>query len=666
MLTPSAAAAALPKQLQIALAASLLPSYLSQMNLPVGRWLPAVLLWLLLGSARAQPGGVVDSLRQRLATAPPDTSRVLLLDELCWQLSSSDLKQAAAYGRQGLALARQLRYRTGEMKCLTDLGNCATYASDHAAGTRYFLQALSLAQQEPQRLDIMGFAYNGLANLNVDQLEFAEAQRNLEKALALTQRTRSAADRALFGGNLANVLRNRKQFAAAEVQFRQALHLYDSLGNQLGRASCLTNMAQMAYDQMQLPKARSAAQRAIAASLVIGNDYYLGVNNELLGNVERIASNLAAAETYTRRGLLYAQRTGNAEVVANCYHTLAMIEEQRGNFRQAYDWQRHYQTAHDSLINTGKNAEIANLRVQFDTEQKESRIRELTQQGQVQQLRAERQQSRFYTLLLVLLGAAATLAAVIGLYIKLRHNRAELHEKNLALEASTRSKDRLYALIAHDLRSPVISFAGAAELMAHHLRRGAADQVQRLTEHVRQSAQTLHHLLDNLLGWAVAQTGELSCRPEPLPAATLLRECLDLYQPAAEAADVQLHLTAPEKLVLHADHNMAHLILRNLVGNALEATPRGGHVSLSATPVPHAPGWLRLAVTDTGPGMAPAQLEALLAPDRQPHAPGRQRGGAGLGLLLCRAFAERHGGQFGIDSAPGQGSTAWVTLPAQQ
>jgi signal transduction histidine kinase len=164
----------------------------------------------------------------------------------------------------------------------------------------------------------------------------------------------------------------------------------------------------------------------------------------------------------------------------------------------------------------------------------------------------------------------------------------------------------------------------------------------------------------------VAQTGELSYHPEPLPVLALLRECLDLYQPAAEAADVQLHLTAPDKLTLHADHNMAHLILRNLVGNALQITPRGGHVSLSATLVPHTDKWIRLAVTDTGPGLAPEQLAALLAPDRQPHAPGRQRGGAGLGLLLCRAFAERHGGQFGIDSAPGQGSTAWVTLPSNE
>jgi signal transduction histidine kinase len=635
------------------------------MNLRVGRWLPAALLFLLLHSAWAQPGSLVDSLRRRLAAAPADTSRVLLLDELCWQLSTSDLKQATDLGRQGLALARQLRYRTGEMKCLTDLGNCAAYASDHTGGTRYFLQALSLAQQQPQHLGIMGFAYNGLANLSIDQQEYAEAQRHLEHALALTRRTHSAADRALFGGNLANVLRSRKQFAAAEAHFRQALHLYDSLGNQLGRASCLTNMAQMAADRVQYAQARQAASQAIAASRVLGNDYYLGVNYELLGNLEMLAGRFPQANEMTYRALDYARRTGNAEVVANCYLTLARIEEQRGDFRQAYTWQHHYQTMHDSVVNSGKNAEIANLRVQFDTEQKESRIRELTQQSQVQQLRAERQQSRFYTLLLVLLGAAVALAAVALLYLKLRRNRAELHDKNRALEASTHSKDRLYALIAHDLRSPVIAFAGAAELMAHHLRRGAADQMLRLTDHVRQSAQTLHHLLDNLLGWAVAQTGELSCHPEPLAIGTLLQECRDLYQPAAEAADISLHLVAPAHLVLLADHNMAHLMLRNLVSNALEATPRGGHVTLSAAPIPHAPHWLKLAATDTGPGLTPALIADLLAPDRQPHAPGRHRGGAGLGLLLCRAFAERHGGQFGLDSVPGQGTTAWVTLPAQ-
>jgi signal transduction histidine kinase len=637
------------------------------MTFPLLNRLLLFLLWL----AAARPGygqdsrAVIDSLQRQLAATPADTNRVLLLDELCWQLSSSDLTQATAYGEQGLALAWQLHYRMGRLKCLTDLGNCATHAANVPAGTRYYLQALRLAGQAPARPDIQGYAYNGLANLHILQHEYAEAQQNLEQALVLARQTHSVADRALFGSNLGNVLRLRKQYPQAEYQLQQGLALYDSLGNREGQANSLTNLAQLAFDQHQLGPARRYIQQANTLSRQHGLDYYLGVNLDLLASVEMEAGHLDLAATASQQALRYARQTSNAEIEANCYVTLARISARQKNFQQAYAWQQQYTAAHDSLVNTSKNAEIAALRIRFGTEQKEARIRALTQQQQVQRLRAAQAQSRLWTLRLALAGAVLALAAGGWLYLQLRRNRAELHNKNVALEASTRSKDRLYALIAHDLRGPVIAFAGAAELMSHHLRRGAADQVLRLTAHVRQSAQALHGLLDNLLGWAVAQSGELAYRPTPLAAATLLAECHDLYRPAAEAADVSLHLDAPAALQLCADSNMAHLIVRNLVGNALQVTPPGGQVTLVAAPLPADAAWVRLSVVDTGPGLSDEQISALLAADRQPHAPAAQgHGGAGLGLLVCRAFAERHGGRFGLESTPGVGTTAWVTLPA--
>jgi len=628
-------------------------------------WIWGILFLLTVLKGAAQDSrAVVDSLERQLATTMADTNRVLLFDELCWQLSNTNLTQATAYGEKGLALARRLGYRNGQLKCLTDLGNCAMYADNVPAGTRYFLQALRLAGQPPAKPHIQGYAYNGLANLHILQKEYAEAQQNLEQALRLTRLTHSVPDRALFGGNLGNVLRLRKDYRRAEFHLKQALVLYDSLGNQLGQASCLSNLAQLAYDQHQLAQARLYNGRALQVSRAIGNDYYLGITLSLQGLIELDNGHFGPAETATRQALAYARSTGNAEIIADSYHALASISARQGRYREAYSWQQQYNTTHDSVVNTTKNAEIAALRVGFDTEQKENRIRVLTQQQQVQQLRADQAQSRLLTLLFALGGTVLALLAMGRLYLKLRRSRAELRDKNAALEASTRSKDRLYALIAHDLRGPVIAFAGAAELMSHHLRRGAADQVLRLTSHVRQSAQALHGLLDNLLGWAVAQSGELAFHPAPLAADTLLNQCRDLYQAAAEAADVTLHLHAPAALQLCADANMAHLIVRNLVGNALQATPPGGQVTLAATQAADA-AWVRLSVADSGPGMSEAQVEALLAADRQPHAPAaRGGGGAGLGLLVCRAFAKRHGGQFGLDSTPGAGTTAWVTLPA--
>ena len=133
--------------------------------------------------ARAQSDAeLIDSLRQRLSSAPPDTNRVQLLDELCWQLNKTDLAQARRYGEQGLRLARQPGNQRGELGCLNGLGTCCFYAGDYPASTRYYLAARRLAERLGHRR-IESFAYNGLANIQTERQELAAAQDNYEAAL---------------------------------------------------------------------------------------------------------------------------------------------------------------------------------------------------------------------------------------------------------------------------------------------------------------------------------------------------------------------------------------------------------------------------------------------------------------------------------------------------
>jgi signal transduction histidine kinase len=119
--------------------------------------------------------------------------------------------------------------------------------------------------------------------------------------------------------------------------------------------------------------------------------------------------------------------------------------------------------------------------------------------------------------------------------------------------------------------------------------------------------------------------------------------------------------------MLYADHNMVRTILRNLVGNALKFTPIGGTVRLQASADTTDPTQICISVTDTGPGMPLNQLKQVLH-SRQPQLratdSGRPKQGTGLGLQLCRAFAESHGGTLGMSAGSEGGAKVWVTLPA--
>lgn len=227
--------------------------------------------------------------------------------------------------------------------------------------------------------------------------------------------------------------------------------------------------------------------------------------------------------------------------------------------------------------------------------------------------------------------------------LRLRRNEHRLAHQNEALATVRAAQDQLYALVAHDLRSPVVAFMGLAYLLNYYVQRQDTAQLAGLAGRVHQAAQSLSHLLDNLLSWVLTQRAALVPRPETLGAAELLTDVTTLYQNAATAAYVTLTADAPPGLTRRADGNMTRTILRNLVSNTLKATPAGGRVVIRAL-LTNTPSVL-FRISDTGPGLDATVRAQLSAPPPAlplplPAAPG------GLGLLVNRAFAAVQGGQL--------------------
>jgi signal transduction histidine kinase len=595
-------------------------------------WGYGIIIGLLAGSHATRAAGVppetpgIDSLRARLATLTADTNRVLVLDELCWQLSNTDLKQATGYGEHGLALARRLGYRRGQLKCLNDLGNCAMYGADFLSGTRYFQAALRLAQRPPVDAQIVGFAYNGLASLHLVQKEYPEAQRYLEQGLAQAHQRHSAPDIALFMGNLGNVLRLRGQTGPALVRLQRALFLYDSLGNQLGQTSCLTNLAQLANDQHRWNQARRYARQSNRLASAANNSYYLGVNYALLGAIELSMANLGAAQAASRQGLAYARQSENNEVIAECYSDLAIISEQQGDFRQAYTWQKQFLAVHDSLVNTTKIEEIAALRVRFDTEQKELRIQSLTQQNQLQ---AAQQRSRLQAMLLLLV--AGVLATAGGLtYLSQRRRLARVLRE-----------ERLRTRIATDLHDEVGTLLARVSMQADLLRQSQTVEspaLDRLLTNARAAAGTMRDIVWGIDAHADT-TGALLDR---------MREHLDQ---SAATAGLNTHLTVTgltdEQPLASELRQHLFLIFKEAVTNAVrhahQATDLWATLSCDN-------GELHLLVRDNGrPAAAPA-------------GPGRKSSGLGLRSMRQRAQA-LHGTLVAGPASDAPGFTVALTVP---
>jgi signal transduction histidine kinase len=213
--------------------------------------------------------------------------------------------------------------------------------------------------------------------------------------------------------------------------------------------------------------------------------------------------------------------------------------------------------------------------------------------------------------------------------------------------------------VAHEFRTPPSNLRGYVEGLQDGV---FEDQAPVLDASWRQ-LDRLGHLVDDLSLLLRVETGQLELHVAPIEALELAQATVASFAPDAERAGVRLEVDvrAPDTVV-RADRERSLQVLANLVGNALRYTPGGGSVTIEVGAPAH--GFVRFAVRDTGPGVAPEDLPNVFKrfyrgdKARSPHA-----GGSGIGLTIARQVVERQGGEIGVTSPPGEGATFHSTLP---
>jgi signal transduction histidine kinase len=213
--------------------------------------------------------------------------------------------------------------------------------------------------------------------------------------------------------------------------------------------------------------------------------------------------------------------------------------------------------------------------------------------------------------------------------------------------------------LAHDLRTPLTRLRGSAELALQDAG-DPAEAHAALADCVNESDRLLH-LLEALLDISAAEAGALKLSRERLDVRTLVERAADLYREVADEKKITLTLDQPASAELDADAIRLGQAINNLLDNALKYTPASGHITLATRAERNA---VVITVTDNGPGVPPAEREAIFRRLYRGDASRSQRG-LGLGLSLVKAFAEAHGGTVAIDAAPGGGAHFTIRIPSR-
>lgn len=238
---------------------------------------------------------------------------------------------------------------------------------------------------------------------------------------------------------------------------------------------------------------------------------------------------------------------------------------------------------------------------------------------------------------------------------------AEIVAQNITLETLNKNKDRFFTIIAHDLRSPLVSFQGISKQINHYLKRNDHERIEDLGKKIDKSAENITNMLNNLLNWALLQKGEFSFNPEILDLKILIEENIATFQPAIVSYNIHLIDEILPQTYIWADKIMLQTIVHNLLSNAIKFTSSEGTIYLDTEKNEKG---IIITCNDTGLGIAPEKLTDIFKIEVRKNSKGLHgEKGNGIGLPLCFEFTKVHRGQLNISSILGKGTNVSLFLP---
>ncbi|HQH40922.1 MAG TPA: two-component regulator propeller domain-containing protein [Bacteroidales bacterium] len=246
----------------------------------------------------------------------------------------------------------------------------------------------------------------------------------------------------------------------------------------------------------------------------------------------------------------------------------------------------------------------------------------------------------------------------------LQQQTEELRATNDRLHELNRMNDRIFSIIAHDIKNPLGTIQGFIELLTLHHKNIDEKKKEEYLEYIRQSIQKLLSLIENLLLWSSSQLKGRGAHPEPFDLAEPVQENIHLVKEQAAKKNITLHFSTEGKYPVFADKYMISAVVRNLLSNAVKFCRQGGEVSVG---LQKKDGFVVCSVSDQGAGMDEETKALLFDPDRKKIRAGTGgETGSGLGLLICKEFVEQNHGRIWAESTPGAGTTFFFDLPAEK
>ncbi len=239
--------------------------------------------------------------------------------------------------------------------------------------------------------------------------------------------------------------------------------------------------------------------------------------------------------------------------------------------------------------------------------------------------------------------------------------------EKIQLEEALTSKDKIFSIIVHDLKTPLNGIIGFSELLIHTMNKpecmNLCEKNFNYLKILNSSCYKMLELIKNLETWSRLQNGYLKCCPVDIDLSEMVRDNIELLEVFARNKEIKLVSDVQEKVNVFADFQMLNIVIRNLLSNALKFTGRNGKVEITSKTMDDN---IILCISDNGTGIRPDQIINIFDKNYFVQSKGTaNEEGTGLGLKLCKEFIELNNGEIWVESNHGLGSQFYILVPAK-
>jgi len=551
---------------------------------------------------------------------------------------------------EALEIYKRLGHKKGIVKENIRLGVVENRKGNYDQASAYFLQALKVSEKNRDKAGIME-SYITLGEVSANRKLHDKAIEYLQKAEKISLELPFSNLKLNLYSDLGTSFSAKGDFEKAIFYFQKGISQSDTPQMMGLHISLFNGLADVYANSGDVDKAIALHLAALEKSRKINN--LIREFNSLMGLARSYAAKDAKkALVYLDQALQLAKIKNSNKQLLEVLSTIASLQARQANYKAAFDAKNQQYNIADSFYYKDIALKISDLQAQYELNKSEAKVQQLKFINSRQVLEQN--------IMLWIIGGSVSLLIVLSAYFfKIRNLNRLLNQSNTALSASNVVKDKLFSILAHDLRAPLNSVISLLDL----INKGWLNEeektmmMNKLAVHCNASMETL----DLLLQWGQMQLKGVMLNQVIINPAEIIERNISLFLEAALHKSILIEKSIGTDVSVFADADHLNFIIRNLLSNAIKFTPEGGTIKLSVQRKSDSAEVL-FTIKDNGVGISEERLSSVFTTDSVSTNGTNNEKGTSLGLVICKEFVLANHGEIWVISKLGLGSEFFFTL----